>query len=77
MVISDYEVSSRTSAWEVGGTRSEGIVKLGKNVVGVEFGDEGVIIVFRDESRLLADIAVGADGLRSVRSDKVITWVPD
>jgi salicylate hydroxylase len=51
-------------------------IKLGKKVVGVEFEEEGVIIIFKDGSRVLADIVVGADGLRSVRSNKVITWVP-
>jgi salicylate hydroxylase len=45
---------------------------LGKKVVGVEFGEEGVTIKFQDGSRVLADIAIGADGLRSVRSTEIL-----
>jgi 2-polyprenyl-6-methoxyphenol hydroxylase-like FAD-dependent oxidoreductase len=42
-------------------------IKLGKKVVGIEIEEEGVTINFKDGSRAWADIAVGADGLRSVR----------
>jgi len=47
-------------------------IKLGQKVVGVEFEEEGVTIIFQDGSRVLADIAVGADGLRSVRSTEIL-----
>jgi salicylate hydroxylase len=41
-------------------------IKLGKKVVGIEIVEEGVTITFADGSIAEADIAVGADGLRSV-----------
>jgi salicylate hydroxylase len=43
-------------------------IKLGKKVVGIDIEGEGVIIRFQDGSRVWVDIAVGADGLRSVQS---------
>ena len=49
-------------------------IKLGQKVVGVEFEEEGVTIKFQDRSRVLADIAIGADGLRSVRSNEILAW---
>jgi salicylate hydroxylase len=49
-------------------------IKLGKKVVVIEFEEEGVTIIFQDGSRVLADIAVGADGLRSVRSNEILAW---
>ncbi|KAE9373076.1 FAD/NAD(P)-binding domain-containing protein [Stipitochalara longipes BDJ] len=40
-------------------------IKLGKKVAGIDIEEGGVAITFEDGSRALADIAVGADGLRS------------
>jgi salicylate hydroxylase len=45
-------------------------IKLGKKVVGVDIEEHGVTITFKDGSKARADIAVGADGLRSVRTPK-------
>jgi salicylate hydroxylase len=41
-------------------------IKLGKNVVGIVINEKGVTVNFKDGSKAWADIAIGADGLRSV-----------
>jgi salicylate hydroxylase len=50
-----------------------GIIKLGKKVVAIEIGEDGVTVAFKDAARASADIVVGADGLRSVHRLKFNT----
>lgn len=45
-------------------------IKLGKKVVGIQIEGKGVFVTFEDGSRAYADIAVGADGLRSVSTSE-------
>lgn len=39
---------------------------MGADLVGIESGDEGVALVFADGNKIEADVAIAADGLRSV-----------
>ena len=51
-----------------------GAIRMGKSVVGVEMEDSGVKVRFEDGTEVVADLVIGADGLRSVCGPIPVTW---
>lgn len=53
----------------------EDVIQYGKKLVSLEnLGEQGVRLLFKDGTEVIADLVVGADGIQSVRPASCFDW---